>query len=381
MVDLALSPEQDLLKTHVRSYLEDRCPKAFIRSIDESPESFDRAFWSETSELGWPATLIPEAYGGTGSSLMDAAVLFEELGWACIPSTVFSSAVLGALSIIASGSKEHAERLLPQIASGNKIVTVALTEPEHSWAFSSIKMGATANQNSYVLDGVKLFVPDAQVADTILVLARTAAGADGLTLFEVERDAPGVAVRKVTGWTGDRLNEVSFNSVSVSKSAVLGEAGAAGAFMEDALAKSILILSAYMVGGMQQMSDLSTEYSRNRIAFGVPISTFQRVQDMIITIVNDLESARWVTYESIWKMEQGFAPDQLSRAVSMTKAVASEGFASATEQAHYVHGGVSVDKGYGLYLYTKKSRSLYNYLGSPQYHRKLMARTFGLGAA
>jgi butyryl-CoA dehydrogenase len=126
------------------------------------------------------------------------------------------------------------------------------------------------------------------------------------------------------------------------------------------------------------MSDLSTEYSRNRIAFGVPISTFQRVQDMIITIVNELESARWVTYESIWKMEQGFAQDQLRRAVSMTKAVASEGFATATEQAHYVHGGISVDKGYGLYLYTKKSRTLYSYLGSPQYHRRLMAKTFGL---
>jgi 3-oxocholest-4-en-26-oyl-CoA dehydrogenase beta subunit len=380
MVDLAFSPEQDLVKTHVRSYLEDRCPKSFIRSVDESPDAFDRAFWNETSELGWPATLIPEAYGGTGSGLMDAAVLFEELGWACIPSTVFSSGVLSALAILESGSKDHAERLLPQIASGNRIATLALTEPEHSWSLGSIKMSAAQSGNGYVLNGVKLFVPDAQIADTILVLARTApgTGAEGLTLFEVEKDANGVSVRNVTGWTGDRLNEVSFNSVSVSGSAVLGQVGGAGTFMERALERSILVLSAYMVGGMQQMADLSTEYSRNRIAFGVPISTFQRVQDMIITIVNELESARWVTYESIWKMEEGFARDQLQRAVSMTKAVASEAFATATEQAHYVHGGVSVDKGYGLYLYTKKARTLYNYLGSPQYHRKLMAKTFGL---
>ena len=159
----------------------------------------------------------------------------------------------------------------------------------------------------------------------------------------------------------------------MTEAQVVGEVNRGYEVLEPILDRGTALLCAYMLGGLQQMADMSVTYSQNRIAFGVPISTFQRVQDMIINIVNDLEAVRWTTYEALSMIDNGARERDIAEAVSMAKIVASEGFTRGTENAHYVHGGVSVDMKYGLYLYTKKSRTLFGYLGDPAYHKKRVA--------
>lgn len=381
MLDLAFTPTQELLKNSAHTFVADQCSRTTVREIDENDRGFSPELWQHVKQMGWPGILIPERYGGLGSGFTDAAVIFEEMGWACMPSPLHSSGVLSALLILEAGNEEQKARLLPAIAAGEQILTLAYTEPEYGWGPGAVTLSARQSGGDFLLSGTKLFVPDAQVADSLIVAARTGGpgrAEDGISLFLLPKGAPGVAIRSIKGWTGDRLSEVTLANARVPSSALLGQLNKGWASLEPALDKATIILCAYMVGGMQQMLDLSSEYSRGRIAFGVPISTYQRVQDMIINIVDDLESARWATYEALWKLDEGHPEREVKEAISMAKAVASEGFARATEHAHHVHGGVSVDKSYGLYLYTKKARTLFSYLGDPQHHRRRMAELMGL---
>lgn len=381
MVDLAFSSTQEMLKSNAHTFVSEQCSRATVRAIDESERGFSPELWELVSGIGWPGILIPDKYGGLGSSFTDAAVIFEEMGWACMPSPLHSSAVLSALLLLEAGSEAQKNSLLPAIASGRRILSLAYTEPEYDWSPEAVKLRAEQSGSTFVLNGTKLFVPDAQVASDLIVAARTSDSGRpeaGLSLFLVPKDTPGLTVRSIAGWTGDRLSEVSLNNARLPSPALLGTLNGGWASLEPALNKATVVLCAYMVGGIQQMLDLSVEYSRGRIAYGVPISTYQRVQDMIIEIVNALEGSRWCTYEALWKLDEGHPEREVKEAISMAKVVASEGFTRATEHAHHVHGGVSVDKSYGLYLYTKKARTLFSYLGDPQYHRKRMASLMGL---
>jgi alkylation response protein AidB-like acyl-CoA dehydrogenase len=312
---------------------------------------------------------------------MDLAVLFEEMGRACAPSPLHSSAVLCGLTILEAGNEEQKEKLLPAIASGSNIFALAFTEADYGWSAGSVQLAARRQNGSFILNGTKVLVPDAQAADSLVVAARTddqpTSGA-GLTLLLVDRNTPGLAIRNVSSWSADYLNEITFDNVHVSTANVLGEVNEGWRYLEPVLETATAVLCAYMVGGCQQMCDISVDFSRSRIAFGVPISTFQRVQDMIIEIVNNLDAARWTTYESLWKLEENHPKHKTQEAISLAKAVSSDGFTRAVEGANQVHGGVSVDKSYGLYLYNKRARTLFSYLGTPDWHRKRLSSLLGL---
>lgn len=377
MVDLGLTDAQEMLRSNAHRFLQDKCGREIVREIDESDNGFSESLWKEISDIGWPSIVIEEKYGGMGSSLTDAGLLFEEMGWACMPSPLLSSSVLAALVLQQSGNSEQKEQYLPLIADGNRIVAFAFSEPRYGWGPEGVATRAEKVGAGYVLSGTKLFVPDAGVADSYLLVARTReadASGSGLTLFIADKGTPGVQVREVSGWTGDRLYEITLEGATLSEDSVVGDVDRGYEAVEPILDKGTALLCAYMLGGLQQMADMSVAYSQNRIAFGVPISTFQRVQDMIITIVNDLEAVRWTTYEALSMIDNGAGSRDVAEAVSVAKIVASEGFTRGTENAHYVHGGVSVDMKYGLYLYTKKSRTLFSYLGDPGYHKKRVAR-------
>lgn len=373
MTDLSLTSEQELLRTTARDFIERECPLSAVRRIDEEEDGFSRELWQRTAALGWPGLLIPTAYGGEGGSLTDAAALYEEIGRGLLPGPHHSSAVLAAQVLLRAGGEAQKERLLPAIARGERIVTVAFTEPHYGWSAEHVQMTAQVRDGGFVLAGTKQFVPDAGAADEIICAAHND---DGLALLLVDAGAPGVERRLMRGFVGEPLYELSFRDVAVSRDAVVGEPGRGWDVLEPAFDVATAVLCASMAGACRRVYELSLEYGQRREQFGQPIARFQRVQDRLIEMVNHADAARLTAYEAVWKLEQR-SPDAQA-AVSVAKAVASEGLYQSCEHAHHVHGGIGSDKAYGLYLYTKKSRSLYHYLGSPDHHRRRLARLLGL---
>ncbi len=373
-MDLGLNETQEMLRTAAHDFIERECPITAALALDKTDTAFSPEMWKKMAELGWAGMLFPEEYGGLGSPLTDVAVIHQELGWGGIPSPLLSSALCG-LAILEGGTERQRKELLPIIARGEKVMALALTEADGHWRPESVHLSATARDGGYVLNGTKLYVHDAHIADYIICAARTRQSRDpeqGITLFLVDKNAPGVSCRTLTGFVGEKANEVVFDSVQVGRSAVIGGVNRGWSALTPAIDKARILLCAYIVGGIQRVWELTVDYCRTRVQFGVYIGTFQRVQDHVINQVNALDAARWTTYEALWKMDTGKA--DASRAVMLAKILASEGYYEACNAGHEVHAGTGVDKGYPLYLHTKKSRTYFHYLGDPIALRKQLGR-------
>jgi alkylation response protein AidB-like acyl-CoA dehydrogenase len=378
-MDLSLNTEQEMFKATAKDFISNECPIAFVRDMDELGDGFPRELWQKLCGLGWAGMGIPEEYGGSGRSNTDLGVLFEELGRGLLPSPLFSSAVLSALIIMEGGSEEQKRALLPAIASGQRILTLAFTEPDYGWGPDDVRMAAGPSANGFVLRGTKLFVHDAHIADTIIVAARSRLATDmarGISLFLVDAKAAGLRSRVVSGWTGERQIELTFDDVKVGPEALIGPAEEGWPILRRAFQPATAVLCAFMVGGLQQVYEMTLDYCRTRQQFGSLIGSFQRVQDHVVELVNHLDAARWTTYEALWKLDMGDA--SAVEAVAMAKTVTSEAFDEGTFRSHEVHAGIGISKEYGLYLYTTKARTLYEYLGNPEHHRHTVAQLLKL---
>lgn len=373
-MDLSLTDTQRLIQESARDVVAGDLDKDTLLDLDRLPAPMTDDLWRKMAALGWMGMTIPEEFGGTGNSLTDVAVLFEELGRGPVAGPMFSSGVLGALIVLEAGGAGQKKEWLPGVASGERILALAATEADYGWAPDRIRMTARRDGGGYRLSGTKLFVHDAASATDLLVLAR-AEDSDGLVLLRVDAKASGVSIRVLPGFmTG--LAEVIFEDVAVAASDRLGGDGDVGPAFDRAVLSAIPVLCAYKVGGCQAVFELSVEYSRERTQFGQPIGRFQRVQDHIVHIVNYLDAARWTTYEALWKLETGAA--DAATGVHLAKAVASESYMRACDFAHEVHAGIGVVREYGLTLHTKMSRTLYHCLGAPKAHRRRMEATLGL---
>jgi alkylation response protein AidB-like acyl-CoA dehydrogenase len=372
-MDLSLTETQSLIQESARDFVRGDCNRDALLKLDRNPGAVMDGLWQKMAELGWTGMAIPEEYGGTGNSMTDVAVLCEELGTGPVPGPLFSSAILCARIVLDSGSDAQRKAWLPQIASGERVFALALTESQFGWAPERIRLTAKRDGNDYVITGSKVFVHDALFASDLLVMARSPSGG-GLSLLRVDAHAKGVAVRALDGFmTG--MSEVSFENVRVSGADLVGKADAAWDAYERAAMVAIPALCAYKVGGCRAVFDLSVNYSRERTQFGQAIGRFSRVQDHIIQIVNYLDSARWTTYEALWKIDSAM---DAAGSVHIAKSVASESYLRACDFAHEVHAGMGVIREYGLTLQTKMSRSLYHCLGGPKLHRRHLERVLGL---
>jgi alkylation response protein AidB-like acyl-CoA dehydrogenase len=373
-LDLGLTESEEMLKKTALDFLRRDAPKEVVQNLQETDTGITDELWKKAVDMGWLGVIIPEEYGGAGNPLTSAAVLFEALGTGPLPGPYFSSGILGSLIILEAGSDDQKRSILPGVAKGEDILTLALTEAEYSWEPGGVQTTATGKNGDFVLDGVKLFTIDAQAATHFVVAARTGKQADparGISLFLVDSKSDGVSVRRLPGFLSGRTFEVKLESVKVPGAAILGEKGAGWPALKRAIDKAIPVLCAYKVGGCQAVFDMTLEYSRIRVQFGQAIGRFQRVQDMIIEIVNHLDAARWATYEALWKLDTQMPAEE---SVHMAKAVASEAYWEACTWGHRVFSGISYSQEHPLSFHTRASRSLYSYLGEPAYHRQQLAQ-------
>ena len=366
-MDLALTDSQEMLKVSARSFMAREAPKDTIVGLEFAEAGLIPELWRKACELGWLGMLVPDEYGGGGASLSDTAVLYEELGRGPLPGPFFSSGVLGVLAVLEAGTPAQRSELLPAMASGERILTVAVTDPNASWGPHGVTCVPQRRADGFRLTGTKPFVADATSVTDIVVAARTGDAPTDVSLFLVDARAAGASTRRLPGFLSWH-DEVALEG---APAVLLGDAPNLGwAALERALLRALPVLCSYMVGGCQAVYEMSVSHSQTRMQFGVPVGKFQRVQDHIIRLVNHLDSARWTTGEALWKLDTG---RPAAASVHMAKAVASEAYLEACNAAHEVHAGIGSANEYGLVAHTQMSRTLFNYLGDPRWHKRRMA--------
>ena len=287
--------------------------------------------------------------------------------------------MLAALAIVEGGTEKQKRDWLPGIASGQVRLVPAVTEADYGWYAGDVRMTARQPGDGYILQGTKAYVFDGATASHYLAAVRPEtgdeAGLNEVGLALVPADSVGVHSRDLPGFNWN-TSQVRFDNVEIGPENILGGSWAGGwDSLERAVAKAIPVLSAFQVGGCQAVYELSVDYSRTRIQFGTPIGRFQRVQDHVINLVNQLDAARWTAYEALWKLDTG---RDCADSIHLAKVVGSEGYYQACNFAHEVHAGVGSMTEYGLTLHTAASRTLYHYLGDPKFHRRRLAEALGL---
>jgi alkylation response protein AidB-like acyl-CoA dehydrogenase len=379
-MDLSLNESQKMLKNSARDFFKRECPWTTVKQIDESANGFSSELWQKIAGMGWLGMNFPETCGGMGTCLTDLSIIYEEMGQALAPGICFSSSVLCGSIIDDLGTDSLKQEILPALAQGELIMALALTEPDYGWGAENIHLSATSQGGYFVLNGVKRFVHDAQVASQVICVTRTRLSnylEEGITLFLVDKESPGLSCRQIPAFSGERLNEMAFENVKVPASNILGVRDHGWFLLANSLNKATVILC-YIWWAATALAGHDVQYAQTRVQFGQPIGAFQWVQGYIVNQASELEKARWCTNEALWKLDSHKSQPEQEEAVSLAKAVASEAFLECGHLAHEVHAGIGVDKKYPLYLYSKKSKTLFSFLGDPKFHRKRLARLLEL---
>lgn len=368
-LNISLTQSEEILKKTTQDFLDREIPKEVLESLLDSDTGCTDKILKKVAEIGWLGIIVPEEYDGIGYPLTSAGVLFETIGTHPLPGPYFSSGILGSLIIMESNAEDLKKELLPKIVDGDMVVSLAFTEPNYGWDSDTIKTAAEEKNGGFTLNGMKLFTLDVAAASHLIVAARTKAG---ISLFLVDKDAPGVSVKRLTGFLNGRSFEVKFNGVDLPQDSLIGNLGEGDAILERAVTKAIPVFCAYKVGGCQAVVEMTLDYSRGRVQFGRAIGRFQRVQDLIIEMVNHTDAARWTTYEALWKLD---TDRPLNESIHLAKAMASESYWQVCTLAHRVFSGVGYSMEHPLSYHTRTSRYLYNFLGDPAYHRRKIAQS------
>ncbi len=377
-MNLALSEEQEMLKQAARDFLSEKCPKTALKEMEESQEGYSPPLWREMAELGWMGLVFPEKYGGAGMSFLDLAVLLEEMGRAALPSPYFSSIILGGLTILDIANEGKKQEYLPQIASGEIVFTLALTEADARYEAWSIKVKATADGDNYIISGTKLFVPDAHIADYLLCVARTKESAkaeDGITIFLVDAKSPGINCTVLKTIANDKLGEVVFDQVKVPEGNILGEKDRGWPAVERIMQRAAVAKCCETVGGMQQVLEMTVDYAKERKQFGRPIGSFQAIQHYLSNMATDVDGSRFVTYQAAWMLSQGLP---CRKEVAVAKAWTGEASERVVALAHQIHGAIGVTMDHDLHFYTRRASAAQVTFGDADFHREIVAQEMGL---
>jgi alkylation response protein AidB-like acyl-CoA dehydrogenase len=376
-VEFAFSVEQEMLRRSAREFLAKECSSKFVRKQMESPDAFDPALWKKLADLGWTALGIPEQYGGVGTFL-DLVVVLEEAGRSLLPGPFFATMGLAVPVLIEAGTEAQKREVLTAIAEGSGRATLAFTEATGRWDADSIKLAAKPAGDGWQIDGVKHFVPDAAVADYMLVAARTRGeGEDGITLFLIKGKPNGMTVTPLEAMDQTRRwSQVTFENVKLDAGTVMGSAHMAWPSLTRALEWATAGLCAEMIGGGQKVLETSTEYAKTRQQFGKPIGIYQAVSHKLADMLVQSESARSATYYAAWTVDAD-APDR-SLASSIAKAYVSDAYRKIAGDGIQVHGGIGFTWEHDLHLYLKRAKASEVTLGDATYHRELVAQALDL---
>jgi len=377
-VDFGFEEIQEMLRKDARRFLSEKCPKSFVREMEKDEKGFSPDLWKEMADLGWMGLVLPEKYGGQGMTFMELAVLLEEMGRACLPGPYFSTVILGGLPLLEAGSDRQKQEFLPRIAGGQMIMTMALLEASGTYDPAGIATKAKAHGDAYLIDGTKLFVSDAHIADYLICVARTGNEGDkskGVSLFLVDAKSPGVTCTLLKTIASDRQCEVKFKNVSVPRENLLGELNGGWKLVEKTLALAAAAKCAEMIGGAHQVLEMVVSYAKERVQFDKPIGSFQAIQHHCANIAIDVDGSRFIAYQACWAISQGMPCDQQ---VSMAKAWVSDAYRRVVALGHQIYGGIGFTQDHDMQLYFRRAKAGEVLFGDGDYHREKLARLLAL---
>ncbi len=372
-MDLDFTEEQKMLKTMARDFLATECPKSLVRELEESDLGYSPEIWKKMAELGWQGIIIPEEYGGTGLTLFDLALIIEEMGRNILPGP-FLSTVISASAILEAGTEEQKSEFLPKVASGETILTLALTEPSASWKPEHISVRATASGENYVISGIKLFIPDAHLANYLLVVARTQDSArpeEGISIFLVDAKSPGIRCEPQLTMGLDNKCEVVFENVAVPKENILGDLNQGWQIVESTLMKATALKVAEMSGGCQASLEMTVDYVKDRVQYGRPIGGFQAIQHYVADMWGHTDRVQSLAWEVNWKVSAGVAT---SFDVAVAKAYVNEAYKRVTERGVHCHGAIGLTRDHDMGLYYRRAMVASIDYGDTDHQKEIVAR-------
>jgi alkylation response protein AidB-like acyl-CoA dehydrogenase len=372
--DLVFSPDQESLRREVRRFLENTSPIAAVRHLMETPDGYDAKIWAQMGqELQLQALHIPEEYGGGGFSFVELVVVLEEMGRALFCAPFFSSVCLAANAILAAGTEEQKAELLPGIADGSTIATLAVTEEDGSPDPARMTVTAVpAATGGYRLSGTKSFVLDGHVADLLVVAARTegTSGADGVGLFAVTTDAEGLT-RKALGTMDLTRRQARLRFAGVPARRLGEDDGTGWSALSTALDQAAVCLAAEQVGGTQRCLEMAVEYAKLRVQFGKPIGSFQAIKHKCADMLVWTEASKSAAYSATAAAAAG-SPG-LAAAASIAQAYCSGAYFRTASENIQIHGGIGFTWEHDAHLYFRRAKSSEVLLGDATYHRERLA--------
>jgi alkylation response protein AidB-like acyl-CoA dehydrogenase len=374
-VDFGLNEQQEMMQTMARDFLTVEYSDKVLKAMVKDEKGFTPELWKKMVAMNLMGLAIPEKYGGVGDFL-DLTVVLEEMGRVCFLGPFFSTVVLGASAIMEAGSDEQKQKFLQGIAEGKVLMTLALTEPSAKYTADAIQVRAKSQGNDYIISGTKVFVPDAHVADYIICAARTGETKeiqDGITLFIVDINTPGITCKLLETIAGDKQCEVTFDNVKVLKDNVLGEMGKGWPYIEKVLQRANAARCAEMVGMAQQVLKMTLDYAKERSAFGHPIGAFQSIQHRCADMLIDVDGSRFATYQAAWRINEGL---EAGREVAIAKAWVSQACRRVMNSAHQVHGAIGFSEDHILHFYTKRARAYEFSFGGVDFHLEKLAEHY-----
>ena len=374
---LVLTEDQELLAQTARDFVRTNSPLSRLRALRDAQDSvgFSREVWQEMAQLGWAGILIPEEYGGAGLGLADFAVVLEAAGRNLAPEPFLSTVLLGGQLLADAGSPEQKQTWLPGIATGEKIVGLAYQEARSRYDLNRVTTRATAEGDAWRLLGEKIQVLDGQNADALIVSTRTNGedtDPDGLTLFLLAPDTPGVALIPQTRVDGRAAALLNLDGVKVGAESIVGTVGQGFQTLSHIVDLATVGLCAEMLGGMSQVFDDTLAYLKTREQFGVVIGSFQALKHRTAKVFMEIELCRSTVMAAATAADAG--EGNLPLLVSLAKARCSDAFVLATNEGVQMHGGIGMTDEHEAGLYMKRARAAEMTFGDAAWHRDRWAR-------
>lgn len=370
-MDITLSEEQALISDTALAFAREHAPAARVRELETSAHGFDRHTWKQMAEMGWCGAVLPERYGGAGLGLLELSLIVEALGQTSLPSPLFATVIEAGLLLADAASETVKSQWLPQIATGEALLTVALLESSGRLAPEDVALQLSAKNDGLQLHGTKLFVRDAGAATAIVCVARSGPAPTDLSLVLIPADASGISRTRMIAAGGEALWQLEFQHVRCERSALIGGLNTAWPAIQAMIARGAALKAAELTGIGQAALDLTVDYARNRIQFGRPIGTFQGVQHHCAEMARDLAVTRLLARQAAVRLSSG---RDARREVSMAKAKASDAVPALTRTAHQIHGAVGYYRDYPLELSYHRAIAAAASYGTAADHRRTLAR-------
>jgi alkylation response protein AidB-like acyl-CoA dehydrogenase len=376
---LVLNEDQTMLRDAAKDFLNNRAPVSHLRQLRDSgdPDGFSRELWLEMVEMGWAAIIIPEAYGGLDYGYTGIGLVLEEIGRTLTPSPLTSTALMGTSALLMSGNEALSKQWLPQIASGEKFLSIAFEESSQHRP-SNVDMLAERKNDGYCLNGTKLAVIDGNFADAFIVSARTRLGEDpceGISLFLVPANTDGLAIENTGLLDNRRSSSIHFDNVIVSRSQLLGPIHGGCPILKKTLDRGRVGMAAEMLGIARETFERTTQYLTERKQFGVPVGSFQALQHRAATLFGEIELCKSVVLKALQAIDAN--SDEEAVLASLAKAKCGQVASLATAESIQMHGGIGMTDEFDLGFFIKRWRALDQQLGDSRFHLDRFARLRG----